>query len=251
MFLTSFLSRAEKKGYKYNIILDEDEVNNLHDNQGHRMNWKISELLSAQDFDGGKITQLQDKINKLEDTKAEKIAVEKFFIKLRLGVDKLNAEILQAYHYKYQRLTYFLSLLDADNTPYNNDNQYDELIFQRPITKDLINKLGFKNMFDLNTKYNKEQFSDKISAMENTNIFTHNIVYYKSFSTSKKHLANIFTKDTSIEDTSLKCKLGYINRCLSKFGLTIDIDRVREGSCSLKNYYLKNYYRLGHLNNIS
>ena len=246
LFLTSFLSRVEKKGYKYNIIPDKDEVNNLHDNQGHRMNWKISELLSAEDFDGGKITQLQDKINKLEDTKAEKIAVEKFFIKLRLGVDKLNTEILQAYHYKYQRLTYFLSLLDADNTPYNNDNQYDELIFQRPIIKDLINKLGFKNMFDLNTKYNKEQFSDKINAMENTNIFTHNIVYYKSFSTSKKHLANIFTKDTSIEDTSLKCKLGYINRCLSKFGLTIDIDRVREGSGNLKSYY-----HLGHLNNIS
>ena len=101
-------------------------------------------------------------------------------------------------------------------------------------------------MFDLNTKYNKEQFSDKINAMENTNIFTHNIVYYKSFSTSKKHLANIFTKDTSIEDTSLKCKFGYTNRCLSKFGLTIDIDRVREGSGNLKSYY-----HLGHLNNIS
>ena len=51
------------------------------------------------------------------DTKAE-IAVEKIFIKFRLGTDKMNQEILQAYHYKYQRLVYPLSLLDVDNTPY-------------------------------------------------------------------------------------------------------------------------------------
>ena len=90
MFCNAQLQLPPAAQYSYNIIHDTYEVNNLHDNQGHRINWKITELLNAEDLNSGEIAHIQDTIHNLEDTKAEKIAAGKFFIKLRLGVDKLN-----------------------------------------------------------------------------------------------------------------------------------------------------------------
>ena len=50
---------------------------------------------------------LQKKTHKLEDSKDDKLALDKYFIKRELGVDKLDDDILDRYHYKYSRITTF------------------------------------------------------------------------------------------------------------------------------------------------
>ena len=111
VFLTSFLSRATKKGFDYEILEDRDNTNNVKGNTEHRMTVNIEELLWAPDIDHEAAEALQMKTNKVEDTKDDKITLDRYFIKLRLGVEKLDDKILEHFHYKYHRMLYDLGLM--------------------------------------------------------------------------------------------------------------------------------------------
>ena len=107
--------------------------------------------------------------------------LDRYYIKLKLGVDLLDEQILDNYHYKYQRIFNCIALRDQDNIPKAYDNQHDDLRFKLPIVKELIHGLGFKDVFDTNKRYNRTEFTANINNLINKNIFTHDATCYKVF----------------------------------------------------------------------
>ena len=241
VFLTTFLAMADQKGFEYEIEAPHrDERSNTMDNKAHRINWKIEELLSAKDISHEEAEVLQMKANRLEDTQDEKIQLDRYYIELKLGVDSLDEGILKHFQYGLHTIMYFSGLIDERNIPRATDNHFDELQYKIPIVRELLDKLGF-DMFNGNIKYSREEFSGKINALRNTNIFKHDDVNYKMFSTSKELLDKMF-----VESISLKSKLGYINSVLSDFSLKTESFQLRENKGNKSNYY-----RLSQVGNIT
>jgi hypothetical protein len=165
-FLMTFLAMADKKGFQYELLDDED---NSALNQEHRLNWRIEELLQSKDISNQEAQALQMKTNKLEDTKDDKLKLDRHFIKFKLGVDTLDEDILKAYHYKYHHIMNFTALIDDANIPITNDNHHDELKCKVPIINELIQHLGFKHVFDTDKLYNKSDFENNIVNMKGIN----------------------------------------------------------------------------------
>ena len=241
VFLSQFLSLALKKHYKVELLDDIDKYDDYIKNTEHRSNWRIDELLSVPDISNKEAQILQDKTNKLLDTKDDKLKLDRYYIRLKLGVDTVDETILKDYHYKYHRILNFTALLDDNNIPFTNDNHHDELRFKTSIIRELINKLGFADVYDTDKKYNKEEIITSINNLMNINIFTQDKDYYKMFSTSEYKLKKLFE-----EESSLKNKLGYINSILADFSLKISLNRKQE-----KKGNKTHYYNLTHLNNIT
>ena len=78
-FLTTFISRAIKKGFTYEFILDTNTLDHERKNMTARLNWRIEELLHARDIDHSEAMVLQQKTHKLEDSKDDKLALDKYF----------------------------------------------------------------------------------------------------------------------------------------------------------------------------
>ena len=64
---------------------------------------------------------LQQKTHNFEDSKGDKLALDKYSIKREPGVDKLDDDILETYHYKYSRITNFTCLIDKSNIPKSHE----------------------------------------------------------------------------------------------------------------------------------
>jgi len=206
-----------------------------------RLNWRIKELIHARDIDHSEAMVLQQKTHKLEDSKDDKLALDKYFIKRELGVDKLDDDILERYHYKYSRITNFTCLIDKSNIPKTHDNQTDELLFKLPIIQGLLKELGFQHVFDNKTRYTKDEIIAKINKLKGSNIFTDAKVYHKVFGSSSSKLTKLFD-----EHASLKAKLGFINSVLCDFGIGLTTTRVQEQKGKKTSYY-----PLGHLDHIA
>ena len=232
---------ADRKGMDYEILENITcEASTNIDNKEHRIHWRIDELLKAADITHEESDELQMKTNRLEDTKDDKLKLDRYFIKLKLGVDTLDEMILSNFQYKYYMIQYFLGLIDEKNLQNTHDNHLDELRFKIPIVNELIHKLGFNNIFDTSTEYLKQDVLNKIDNLKNTNIFSHDRQYYKIFSTSKDKLNNLF------DSGSLKAKLGVITQIIADFALKIEPFRIQEQVGNKTSYY-----KLVHLNNIS
>ena len=100
------------------------------------------------------------------------------------------------------------------------------------IIEELISKLGFRSLVDTTTEYNKEDLLNKINSLKDTNIFTHDYMYYKLFSSSKSKLDKIFK-----QDHNLKSRLGYINSALTNNSLRISNVRIQEREGNKTSYY--------------
>ena len=230
---------ADRKGMDYEILENITcEASTNIDNKEHRIHWRIDELLKAADITHEESDELQMKTNRLEDTKDDKLKLDRYFIKLKLGVDTLDEMILSNFQYKYYMIQYFLGLIDEKNLQNTHDNHLDELRFKIPIVNELIHKLGFNNIFDTSTEYLKQDVLNKIDNLKNTNIFSHDRQYYKIFSTSKDKLDKLF------DSGSLKAKLGYINQIIADFALKIEPFRIQEQEGNKTSYY-----KLVHLTN--
>ena len=240
LFLKSFLARAYKKGFMVELMPDADttnERNNIH----HKQSFAIEEILTTADIKSDEADELLKKTCIFEDTKDDKLKLDRYFIKRTLGVDALDKDILQNFHFKYETITNFCGLIDLANIPHSFDNQYDELKLKIPIIHELIKQLGFNNIFDTSSRIIKGDFYDNINKLKNTNIFTKQKPFYKLFSITPDRLNEMFN-----DAPSLKNKLGYINSILDDFSLNIGYDRRRD-TCGT----LTTYYKLEHVSNIT
>ena len=239
-FLTAFLSKAHQRGYTYEFLQIQDEDNQMRINTEHREHCKIEELLSAPDITKEEADILKEKTNRREDTKADKLKLNRFFTCKKLGVDTLDQEILEDHHHKYHRITNFLALLDENNIKYSDDNQHEDLKYKMPIPRELIASLGYKNMFDRSSKLDKDAFTEKVNSLRGKSIFLDDKVHRRLFNIKPKRM-----KELNDSNASLKKRLGYLKTVLAEFGLTISIFRT-----TIDNKEIR-YYKLKELNNIS
>lgn len=233
IFLKSFLSRAVDKGYKYTLLEDKAKTS--------RSSFKKQEIIKAYDILTAEVyEEFYSKIKNKEEERYMKLAITKYYAKYILGVDILNMKILNNYYNKYDLIYNYLGLLCINNIKDNDNIKDKELLKQIPIIKDLINRLGFSNMFDSKTIITEQILNENIKKLERENIFSYDQMSCRYFKTFKKYLVNLFdetieAKNINIEDKDLKpkdikikysqCvrKVRYVNKCLRKFLLKIDI----------------------------
>ena len=131
---------------------------------------------------------MQQKTNWLEDSKDDRLKLDRHFIKLHLGLDAVDEHVLTAYQYRMHTIRNFTTLIDEQNIPQEDDNNYDELLFEVPIVRDLLQKLGYTGMFDCTTIRSKDQLAQSIKDMPWSNIFTNKKIYHKAFENTRKWL---------------------------------------------------------------
>jgi hypothetical protein len=131
---------------------------------------KIDQILDAEDlteaeFQECLIAQSTDKA-----TKEQKISVTKHMYKLNLalGLDNLNENILKTF--TMDSIKKFTSLIDIQNVKETNDNHKKEIIDKAKLINQLVKDLGFKNIFDNQTKLNRKEFLEKVETVTKNNI---------------------------------------------------------------------------------
>ena len=233
IFLKSFLSRAIAKGYKYTLLEDKEKTS--------RSCFKKQEIINAPDILTAEVyDEYYSKIKNKEEERYMKLAIIKYYAKYILGVDILNMKILNNYYNKYDYIYNCLGLMCINNIKDHDDIKDKELLKQIPILKELISKLGFSDMFDAETIITEEVLNKNIKKLERENIFSYDQVNCRYFKTYKKYLVNLFdetieAKNINIDDEELKPKdikikysqgvrkVKYINKCLRKFLIKINI----------------------------
>ena len=88
--------------------------------------------------------------------------------KLALGLDSLNEDVLKKF--TMDSIKKFTSLIDIQNVKESNDNHKKEIIDKAKLINQLIRDLGFKNIFDNQTKLNRKEFLERVEAVTNNNI---------------------------------------------------------------------------------
>jgi hypothetical protein len=225
VFLKTFLAMAESKGFQYEF-LSYGEKESTNGNQEHRINRKVHEVLAAPDITPEEADLLRQKTNRLEDNKDDRLKLDRHFIKLQLGLDTLDEHVLTAYQYKTHTIRNFTALIDEQNIPQEDDNNYDELLFKVPVVRELLQKLGYSGMFDYTNSRSKDQLAQSIKDMTGNNIFTNNKTYHKAFESTSKKLKDCNT---------LRKQLNYVNECLDEFNLKVELQRSGYKLTQLRN----------------
>ena len=204
-------------------------------------NRHIMKIINTKDINKKEAENIQLKINLLENTQEESKLLKRYHIKLTLGLDTLDATILKIYDYKYHIIYNFCALIDERNIYCTTDNTLDNLLYEVPIINKLINKLGYKNIFDNETLIKKNIFIKNIYALKNKNIFSKNEENYKIFKISEKRIKEMF----NIDINNVQNILEYINTILLEYCLEITLERIQT------NNIRKSYYKLNILNNVN
>ena len=80
----------------------------------------------------------------------------------------------------------FTSLIDIQNVKETNDNQKKEIVDKAKLINQLVKDLGFKNIFDNQTKLNRKEFLEKVETITKNNIiFTDKLNTKVRFNLSK------------------------------------------------------------------
>ena len=126
------------------------------------------------------------------------------------------------------KINNFLNMVNIINfkqdTYDNNDINLDKL----PMIKNLLSDLGFKNIYDRETKINNDELLEKMEHIKNNNkIFKEGVIktYFNSFSSNK----NIFH--------SCKSFLGFVNSLFNNYGFKIVCKQIKR---DCKRIYIYN-----------
>jgi hypothetical protein len=206
-FLPSLLIMIKNKGHTYEIEESEKSKNK-------KTKTKNEMILEVKDITDEEYNICVDKQKKGMATEEDKNKIQKHSLKKIYGVERLNKEILKLDTYKIKN---FVGLLDINNINKIDDNQTKENIKKIEMINELINNIGFDNIYD--TKYIEKQTIEekRNEIMEKTSIFKDEMIKKVLFNESK-HIHEITTN---------KAFLGYINSLLSEYCLKINSSLFR------------------------
>jgi hypothetical protein len=194
---------------------------------------KIDQILEAEDLTEEKFQECLNAQSKDKATKEQKMAVTKHMHKLALGLDSLNEDVLKKF--TMDSIKKFTSLIDIQNVKESNDNHKKEIIDKAKLINQLIRDLGFKNIFDNQTKLNRKEFLERVEAVTNNNIiFTNPLNTKVRFNLSKSFQINSSNKF-----------LGFVNSILKDYNIKITQKRVTV------NYKNDTVYNLTIINDIN
>jgi len=164
-------------------------------------------FLTIDDITEGRFKTLMNRQKTSTASEIDKLQIKKYLIKLSLGLDKIDNEILE----KYDSPTIIKKiefLIDPSNIPKYKDNETIEYTKKTEIINDLINKLGFK-LFD-NKRISREEF------VENTKDIVINNELFTNPNQSK-----ILFNSSKVDIKTNRQFLGFINTVLENYKLKI------------------------------
>jgi hypothetical protein len=131
-------------------------------------------------------------------------------------------------NYDFSTIKKYVGLINDKNIPFSNDNFYNEEVKKVEVIKNIIENLGFKNMYDRTTKINADEFKNRISLLDDFNDDKAMRILFKTRSIKNKF-------------DSLKGFLGCVNSILEPYSLKINSYDTRKGKERL------NMYKLSHV----
>ena len=143
----------------------------------------------------------------------DKIRMEKYLLLYHFGINKLNKTFLKTFYEKEYKLYNLIYLIDENNIKNFKYHKIDIDIKRKQcqIINELINLLGFDNIFD-NKLIERKKFQENIEKVQTNSIFFKNIKdSYKLFKIIRKNKHII----------GVKSFLGFINIILIEYGLRI------------------------------
>ena len=218
-YLPYFKSLAITKGFKIEYL----DINTLEEIveeiEEEKKECKFDYLINAQDIDEDQFYKLLEKQRKSKATKVEKHQVEKEVWKQRLGVSKLNEDILKLFHNKDYLITNYLSLIDPNNDKLLKKSCYDDkkedTEYRLIIINQIINALGFQNIND-NKVLSESQFDENFIKSDSDLI---NLLFKDSAKTIKVRFNLSKTKvDITNKDNAVK----YINELLKNYSIKLE-----------------------------
>jgi hypothetical protein len=96
-------------------------------------------------------------------TAEDKLKIKRYVFKKCLGLDYLNCDELGrsiVKNYDFSTLKKYVGLISDKNIPFSNDNFHNEEVKKVEVIKNIIENLGFKNMYDRTTKINSDEFKN-------------------------------------------------------------------------------------------
>ena len=216
-FMPYFKSLAISKGFKVEY-LDLAEVNPFsYEEEEEKTEGKYDELINAKDIDDDELLKLYQKQNKSKASRSDKLSVEKAVWKQRLGVSKLNEDILKTFHKKEYLINNFLALVDPNNKKLESKSTFDDkredVEYRLLIVNQIINCIGFKDINDT-TVLSESQFDDN---------FVNNLAQNPIFNESSKTVKVRFNLSKSKTDPKDKDScVKFINELFKNFSIKLE-----------------------------
>jgi len=207
-------------------------------------------IINSKTLNEHEIRMIYQKHGTSKQTKEEKLQILKYKLIHKLGLDDLNIEALKMYKDKEYLIYNFLGLIDDNNiiNKPNDENEEEEstrnklkeenTIEKHYIIKNLIDDLGYKNIFD-NTGINYDDFNKNLLKVQ-----TSNLIFTEFENTRIKFNLSKEPKQNKTENN--RSKILYINSLLNRYSLKISTEYLSGKSKINKNQV----YKLHIINNI-
>jgi hypothetical protein len=228
-FFKILLQMLDNKGIKYTI--DEEKIK---PNKKNDKTCIYTDILNAHDVDDVTLYNLRQKQIKRDATENDKRELDKHYLKIELGVDILDIDIIKKFNDKKQNIERYTYLIDIDNIKKINENYKTELR-KTLIINSFISGLGFTNIFD-NRQIDEIEYNKNIKILLDENDIFNDTNDIKSLFNMSKVKTDLRTN---------KAVLGYINTILSNYFIKIKTIQKRNIKGAVTNYYI-----IEHLHNI-
>jgi hypothetical protein len=203
--MPSFLTYCINKHHTYKIL--ENEKKSKVDDSGLTINQLI---LNAEDIDQKQYIEYIDNAKKNKSTEIEKRCCEKHSFKLLYGVDILDENILKVDKSHLKNFIYMIDINNINIPSVDIDNQTKEKILKITLIKDVLNNIGFNNVYSNEiVEINLENVKKSLLFNKENNIL---------FSDNKKPIL--------IENN--KQLLGYINKILINYSIKIKSHLIKK-----------------------
>lgn len=224
-FYHIFKNLMTKKGNTWEDMKDEKDM------CYKKKNIIIDKLKNVRDYTDDDITYIFEMMKNNVASEEEKYAVERFLYKKKFGLDEIDDDFLKYFLNRRYIFDNYLALVDERNIK-NIDlltqkfHEYEMLknIECIRIVKQIINVLGWKNVFD--TIRQRKDDLEKIFKSKPL----HDLLYkYVGTKMGKKKLFNTFT---------FRAMLGYVNKLFNEFGINLHEQKERKRVDGERKYFL-------------
>lgn len=223
-FLGQLKSLVESKGHDWFFDGYVPKKENKKKKKGEEEIEITDELLGVKDITTQEYKDLIQKQSESIATAEDKLRIKKYVFKKCVGVDILNQEIID--DYDFSTIKKYIGLIDKRNIKQTTDNKYTEEIKRVEIINQLINNIGFENLYDKKSIDENELLSN----IKDMNIFK-----------DAKSLRILFDVRTIQKDfDTTKSLLGCVNSMLKPYSIKIQSTEITVKQEKTYVYYLTN-----------
>ena len=235
----------EKKKLKYEDILKADEISQteyeykLKLQEQQQLNEKGKYQIQKQTiknklgFDyANEYEEVLERVKKEQETERYNFNddIDKQFFNIGKNTEPVEFIVLLNLFENDNKLKNMVNMIDEKNYKQETDDNKDINLDKLIMIKNLLSDLGYKNIYDRETKINNDELLEKMEHIKNNNkIFKEGVIktYFNSLSSNKK-----------IFDSS-KSFLGFVNSLFNNYGFKIVCKQIKRDNKRIYIYYLE------------